>query len=278
MRSPSRSFIAIIACCAAVGLTVVTAPSASAVSARSPECTITGTDGDDVLIGTAGRDVICGGWGRDVIRGLGGDDILLGGAGDDRIFGGAGDDKLIGGSGDDVLRAGLGDDFLAGSQGDDLMLGGAGEDDVEPRDPLRDNPAWGVGVIVGYDLPAGTKVTWLYQLPSGNCINGWQGWTDTVSPTTTFNHRIFSTVHANPWESCAYEKSYGTWTVTAVTPNGQTKVGSVKVSTGSPNIYAHYAETICQFPAGFGCKGGSETVMAGIGKTPTPPVTVGPIA
>lgn len=48
-------------------------------------CTITGTDGPDVLVGTAGDDVICGLGGADTIYGGDGDDIILGGPGDDRI-------------------------------------------------------------------------------------------------------------------------------------------------------------------------------------------------
>jgi hemolysin type calcium-binding protein len=64
-------------------------------------CTITGTDGPDVLPGTAGADVICG---------LGGDDVLTGGRGDDVLSGGAGRDILRGGSGDDLLLGGTGTD------------------------------------------------------------------------------------------------------------------------------------------------------------------------
>lgn len=54
-------------------------------------CTITGTDGRDVLRGTGGDDVICG---------FGGDDILIGFSGDDLLIGGAGRDTLLGGWGE----------------------------------------------------------------------------------------------------------------------------------------------------------------------------------
>lgn len=46
-----------------------------------PQCTITGTAGNDVLEGTPGDDVICGGGGNDIIKGLRGNDILRGEAG-----------------------------------------------------------------------------------------------------------------------------------------------------------------------------------------------------
>ena len=67
-----------------------------------PDCTITGTSGDDVLNGTSGDDVICGGGGNDTIRGLGGNDILEGEGGSDKLYGGEGDDTLQGGIGTDL--------------------------------------------------------------------------------------------------------------------------------------------------------------------------------
>ncbi len=60
-------------------------------------CTITGTEGDDMLQGTSGDDVICGLGGNDVIYGLGGNDVIYGLRGDDIIVGGSGDDSLYGG-------------------------------------------------------------------------------------------------------------------------------------------------------------------------------------
>ncbi|TWT10026.1 calcium-binding protein [Reyranella sp. CPCC 100927] len=59
--------------------------------------TLSGGDGDDVLIGGAGNNVLVGG---------AGDDILIGGAGDDMLDGGAGDDVLIGGGGNDTFTGG----------------------------------------------------------------------------------------------------------------------------------------------------------------------------
>ena len=73
-------------------------------------CTITGTEGRDVLTGTAGRDVICGLGGNDTIKGLGGRDLLMGGAGADTVLGGAGRDVVLGERGADALNGGGGRD------------------------------------------------------------------------------------------------------------------------------------------------------------------------
>jgi FG-GAP repeat/RTX calcium-binding nonapeptide repeat (4 copies) len=68
-----------------------------------PDCTITGTEGDDVLIGTEGDDVICGLGGNDRLYGLGGNDILLGGDGNDILDGGTGTNILDGEEGIDTV-------------------------------------------------------------------------------------------------------------------------------------------------------------------------------
>jgi Ca2+-binding RTX toxin-like protein len=92
------------------------------------ECTIEGTEGDDVLEGTEGDDIICGRAGNDSIRGLGGNDTVRGGAGNDTGRGGAGDDVVRGGGGDDALRGGPGNDTLRGGGGNDNLRGGSGND------------------------------------------------------------------------------------------------------------------------------------------------------
>lgn len=114
------------------------------------ECTIVGTEGDDVVNGTAGDDVICALGGHDRARGGGGDDLILGGAGDDRLAGGVGDDlvrgeagsdRLVGGAGADALDGGEDDDFLGsrdGIPGNDAVDGGPGGDRclVDPGDAV----------------------------------------------------------------------------------------------------------------------------------------------
>jgi len=76
-------------------------------------CTITGTNGNDILIGTRGDDVICGFGGNGIIVGRGGDDRIFGGAGNDAIFGSRGNDALFGEIGDAsfgiVLLEGVGE-------------------------------------------------------------------------------------------------------------------------------------------------------------------------
>lgn len=124
------------------------------------QCTISGTNGDDVLVGTNGPDVICGRGGDDVIEGRNGVDILSGGPGFDtvsfsransdvrvhlrfyqsngsgvdelygfqQVDGSPFDDTLRGSAGPDTLRGLGGDDRLLGNEGDDLLFGGAGSD------------------------------------------------------------------------------------------------------------------------------------------------------
>jgi Ca2+-binding RTX toxin-like protein len=91
-------------------------------------CTITGTNGDDLLVGTPGDDVICGLDGNDEIHGLGGNDVLIGGNGQDILLGGEGHDLLLGGNGLDELQGGTGNDNLQGGTGNDTLVGGAGSD------------------------------------------------------------------------------------------------------------------------------------------------------
>jgi len=73
-----------------------------------PVCTITGTNGDDVLEGTDADDVICG---------LDGDDSISGGLGNDTLIGGRDRDRLKGDAGDDQLNGGTGNDFCAQNDG-----------------------------------------------------------------------------------------------------------------------------------------------------------------
>ena len=70
--------------------------------AGARSCTLTGTQGADILSGTIGPDVICG---------LGGDDRLFGRGGEDRLLGGPGNDTLFAKDGRaDVVDGGGGKD------------------------------------------------------------------------------------------------------------------------------------------------------------------------
>jgi Ca2+-binding RTX toxin-like protein len=92
------------------------------------DCTITGTNRDDVLVGTPGNDVICGRAGDDRIFGAGGHDVLFGDPGRDLLFGEAGNDLLLSGPGQGFLDGGAGNDNLQGEQGKDDLTGGSGSD------------------------------------------------------------------------------------------------------------------------------------------------------
>lgn len=59
--------------------------------------------GSGTITGTEGNDLILGSFGADTIDGIGGNDCILGGGGDDMITGGDGTDVCIGGPGNDTL-------------------------------------------------------------------------------------------------------------------------------------------------------------------------------
>lgn len=83
--------------------------------------TLTGSDGNDLIIGNDGDDELFGMGDADIIRGKEGDDLLSGGEGNDRLYGGAGDDTLLGGDDNDLLVGGAGDDDLQGGAGVDAV-------------------------------------------------------------------------------------------------------------------------------------------------------------
>jgi len=94
----------------------------------SAACTITGTEGNDVLVGTSGDDVICGLGGNDTITAFDGDDTIFAGAGNDTVYGSGGEDRIYGGAGDDDLYGNGGADVVLGEAGNDLLSGGYGAD------------------------------------------------------------------------------------------------------------------------------------------------------
>lgn len=119
-----------------------------------PECTITGTSGDDTLRGTADRDVICALAGDDFVLGRRGNDLILLGPGEDGFNGGPGNDQVRSGSGPDFGNGGPGDDRLFGQKGNDLIIsdqvgadllsGGSGNDScLSAADGLDDDSVLG---------------------------------------------------------------------------------------------------------------------------------------
>ena len=78
--------------------------------------TVTGQDGNDIVVATAGGNTLLGGAGSD---------LLLGGTGNDTINGGANNDILRGGTGSDTCK-------FSGNFGDDTVLDFQhGEDHIE---------------------------------------------------------------------------------------------------------------------------------------------------
>jgi hypothetical protein len=90
--------------------------------------TVSGTNGDDVIITGNGNDVVDGKGGNDRICTRGGDDYVRGGAGNDRINSGNGNDNTGGQAGDDIVQSTGGDDDVQGGDGRDHVQGGEGND------------------------------------------------------------------------------------------------------------------------------------------------------
>ncbi|MCX5203188.1 hypothetical protein OG897_17255 [Streptomyces sp. NBC_00237] len=99
-------------------------------------CTITGTNGNDILNGTTGNDVICALGGNDTVNADNATDTVYGGTGNDTLNGGNGPDTLNGGPGDDTLNGNNGDDTLNGDAGTDTADGGSGTNSC----PGAENP------------------------------------------------------------------------------------------------------------------------------------------
>ncbi len=93
-------------------------------------CTITGTEGPDVLNGTDDDDIICGLGGDDQINAGRGDDIVYAGPGNDTVYGDRGRDILNGEDGNDHLDGGRSIDYVDGGPGDDTLNGGSARDTV----------------------------------------------------------------------------------------------------------------------------------------------------
>jgi hypothetical protein len=96
--------------------------------------TVTGTNGDDVIITGNGDDTVDGKGGNDRICTRGGDDHVRGGTGNDRINSGNGTDNTGGHAGDDIVQSTGGDDDVQGGDGMDRVQGGEGNDTLNGGD------------------------------------------------------------------------------------------------------------------------------------------------
>gem|GEM_PF-2404064 len=145
--------------------------------------TLSGGDGDDVVIGAVGNDTLNGGAGTDELLGNAGDDILNGGNGNDVLLGGAGNDHLYAGNGNDVLDGGAGDDVLdGGNNGANQLLGGAGNDVLNTGAYANGNVLVG---STGDDVLNGSAYsdTYVFNLGDGRDVitENWSwGGTDTL--------------------------------------------------------------------------------------------------
>jgi Ca2+-binding RTX toxin-like protein len=96
--------------------------------------TVTGTNGNDVIITGNGNDTIDGRGGNDLICSRGGDDYVRGGTGNDRINSGNGNDNAGGQAGNDIVQSTGGNDDVQGGDGMDHVQGGEGNDTLNGGD------------------------------------------------------------------------------------------------------------------------------------------------
>ncbi|MEK7754968.1 MAG: calcium-binding protein [Acidobacteriota bacterium] len=147
--------------------------------------TLSGGQGDDILVGADYQDVLYGGADNDILVGGGGNDLILGdftyepieyvprdqpaqaplnsafpsgfdaseiSEGDgDIIFGGTGNDQIWGQGGDDWISGDDGDDRIVGGTGSDALLGGAGNDDLIAEGEFGDSSPSDRDVLYGGD-------------------------------------------------------------------------------------------------------------------------------
>jgi hypothetical protein len=126
------------------------------------------------MVGEASADTLSGGDGDDLLMGSSGADRLEGGKGNDKLFGGAGADTLNGAAGTNVLLAGAGDDTFIGGVGTDSMDGGTGSNTATSRDEfdiVNAHPEWdfrqrkGIthfrgGIFAGHDARTKLELRW----------------------------------------------------------------------------------------------------------------------
>ena len=120
--------------------------------------TVSGGEGNDVIMTGDDADEISGDEGNDTIDAGIDDDVIDGGTGDDSILGGHGSDTIDGGDGDDFINAGdpalaalqapdetdpvpengrdlvdggAGNDTILGEDDDDTLIGGLGDDSID---------------------------------------------------------------------------------------------------------------------------------------------------
>ncbi len=109
-----------------------------------------GTFRDNVMTGNALANTFVAGPGADTVSGFDGDDVLIGDFGSDILNGGNNNDQLWGGDDSDTLNGGDGDDVLIGGAGTNILTGGLG-DDVYIVTSATDTLTEAVGAGTGND-------------------------------------------------------------------------------------------------------------------------------
>lgn len=98
--------------------------------------TVDGPEGN-LIYGDGGNDTITSGDGHDEIHGgAGADTINDYSGGDDEIYGDAGDDTIDAGEGNDTIDGGADDDTIKGDEGTNWLEGGTGDDRIEVNGTL----------------------------------------------------------------------------------------------------------------------------------------------
>jgi hypothetical protein len=141
------------------------------------------------LLGTVGDDVLYG-WQQqaNTITGLDGNDLLVGGTLDDLLRGGLGNDTLYGNEGNNSLQGDEGNDTIFGGNGSNLIEGGAGDDTLYAVNSIYDYYYYywygtviesGNNIVLGGDgndyLLGGTKDDILSGDDGNDYVQGWLG-------------------------------------------------------------------------------------------------------
>ena len=92
--------------------------------------TLTGTNGNNVIVGTSLADTINADSGNDTVCGGDGNDTINGGNDNDTLFGEGGNDIINGNNHNDTINGGPGTDTLNGNNHDDTIIAGDGEGDI----------------------------------------------------------------------------------------------------------------------------------------------------